>query len=448
MLRLQVPYHKVLVQPADLDIEEFDSLLRHYLRASCTHPVIVEVFNMSAQFFLFMRGGQIYWVTVDRGKGFHGIPIRLFFSELKKLQFPQIIVYQVDLVLYHSLLVYLQKKPELKVNSTLVDLDELLDRMEKSDKSALLSAHQPGNLLMIRYHEGKPIACYHGPSETRAGTADIREVFLVKVYTLSAHSHFDINLFTDLIPAQAEDARPLPDEYDGTISSFYLGQPPVLVVKLKSRPLKTYPFTGKEMSIGRNIENDIVIDNLSVSRRHAVVTSAKDGFYITDCDSKNGTFLNGKPVKRERLTSGDTILLGKYVIVFEVPQGEGIVVGDLDQTVIIPNFRAPKKETELHIDYPVASDANPRLCCTSTQEVYPIKGESFCIGKDKCSDIRVKGFFTPKRLVEIRREGKEFVLQKIASQKKVIVNGEVLDEKILEENDLITIGAEEYVFKR
>jgi pSer/pThr/pTyr-binding forkhead associated (FHA) protein len=448
MLRLQVPYHKVLLQPTDLDVEEFDSLLEHFLKASCTYPVIVEVFNTSAQFFLFMRGGQLYWATVDRGEGFHGIQIRRFFSELKTLQFPQIIVYYADLVLYHSLIAYLQKKPELKVNSTLVDLDELLDRVEKSEKSALLSAHQPGNLLLIRYHEGKPIACYHGPSETRTDNADIREVFLVKVYTLSTHRHFDINLFTDLVLSQAEDARPQPDNYEGTISSFYLGQPPMLVVKLKSRPLKTYPFTGKEMSIGRNADNDIVIDNLSVSRKHAVVTSSKDGFYITDCESKNGTFLNGKPVKHEKLNSGDTILLGKYVITFEVPQGEGVTVGDLDQTVIIPNFREEKKELDLHIDYPIESEANPRLCRTSTREVYPIENESFIIGRDRCSDIRIKGLFTPNRCVEIRQEGKEFVLQKTGGRKKVTVNGEELDEKILEENDSIMIGSDEYIFKR
>jgi pSer/pThr/pTyr-binding forkhead associated (FHA) protein len=448
MLRLQVPYHKVLLQPTDLDVEEFDSLLRHFLKASCTYPVIIEVFNMSAQFFLFIRDSQLYWATVNRGEGFHGMPIRRFFSELNTLQFPQIIVYHADLVLYHSLLVYLQKKPELKVNSTLVDLDELLDRIERSKKSALLSAHQPGNLLLIRYHEGKPLACYHGPSETRAGNADIREVFLVKVYTLSTHRHFDIDLFTDLVLSQAEDSRPIPEEYDGTISSFYLGQPPMLVVKLKGRPLKTYPFAGQEMSIGRNPENDIVIDNLSVSRKHAVFTSSKDGFYIEDCGSKNGTLLNGKAVKRAKLNSGDTILLGKYVIAFEVPQGEGVSVGDLDQTVIIPNFRKAKKQTKLHIDYPLESEKNPRLCRTSTREVYPLEGESFIIGKDRYSDIRIKGIFTPKRIAEIRREGNEFVLQRMGGQKKVTVNGEAIDEKTLEENDSIIIGSEEYVFKR
>ncbi len=462
MLRLQVPYHKVLLQPRDLDVDGFDALLKHALEASCKHPVIIEIFNMHAQFLIFARGGHLYWATLDRGKGFQPIPFRQFFSELRTLQFPQIVVYYAELVLYHSLLAYLQKKPELKANSTLIDLDELLDRIEEKRQSAVVSAHQPGNLILIRYHEGKPIACYHGPSEMIDKETDIRELFLVKVYTLSSHRHFDVNLFSDLVLTQAKDARPIPDDFAGTIASFYQSQPPMIVVKLKNRPLKTCPFTGSEMSIGRNAENDIIIDNLSVSRKHAVINSCKEGYRIKDCESKNGTFLNGKPVKEAVLKSGDSIMLGKYVLVFEIPQGDKLPVTDLDQTVIIPNFRGEEQNEvnggvaeniaergeELHIDYPVTNEGNPRLCRTSSDEYYPISNDSFTIGKDGKSDIRINGLFTPKRLVEITRLGDAFLLQNVCGKKKISVNGEAIEEKILEENDLIAIGSDEFLFKR
>lgn len=448
MLRLQVPYHKVLLRPSDLDVDEFDALLKHSLEASCKYPVVIEVFNMQAQYLLFARGGQLYWAALDRGNGFCPIPFRQFFSELGTLQFPQVVVYYTDLVLYHSLLAYLQKKPELKANSTLIDLDELLDRIEEKHESALVSAHQPGNLILIRYHDGKPIACYHGPNEKIDAETNIRELFLVKVYTLSTHRHFDVNLFSDLVLFQAEDAKPLPDDHEGTVSSFYLSQPPMIVVKLKNRPLKTYPFTGSEMSIGRNSDNDIIIDNLSVSRKHAAITSSKEGFRITDCASKNGTFLNGKPIKQAALKSGDTILLGKYTLAFEMPQGDALPVTDLDQTVIIPNFRSDDRKAELHIDYPVVNESNPRLCRTSTEEDYPIRGDNFLIGKGGAADIHLEGLFAPKRLAEITRRGDAFLLQRVGGKKRISINGEAIDEKILEENDLITIGSEEFLFKR
>jgi pSer/pThr/pTyr-binding forkhead associated (FHA) protein len=451
MLRLQVPYHKVLLQPSDLDFDEFDTVLKHFLKASCKHPVIVEIFNAQAQYLLFIRGGSIYWITVDRGEGFQGILMSRFFTELKTLQFPRLVVYYTDLVLYHSLLVYLQKKAALKADSKVVDLDDLLNEIEDSKKSAIVSAHQPGNLILIRYHEGRSVACHHGQAEKLTPNTDIRELFLVKVYTLSTHCHFDLMVFTDLIISQAEDARPIPEDYDGTISSFFLSQPPTLVVKLKNRPLKAYPFNGKQMTIGRNSQNDIVIDNLSVSRQHAVIRSSKEGFFIIDLGSKNGTLVNGQAIKEAKLNSGDSILLGKYIILFEIPQGERVPIDELDQTVIIPNFHAETKKEDkekFHIDYPVTNESSPQLLRKETDETYSIEDDCLIIGKEDSCDIRVGGVFSPRRIAEIKRDGTEYVIQRIGRTGKIRINGEKMDEKILEENDLIEIGSEKFVFQR
>ena len=131
-----------------------------------------------------------------------------------------------------------------------------------------------------------------------------------------------------------------------------------------------------------------------------------------------------------------------------MPVGDSLPVTDLDQTVIIPNFRSEDRKEDLHIDYPVASESNPRLLKASTDEDYPITGDSFLIGKDSDSDIRLEGFFSPKKLARITRMGDEFLLQKVGGKKKISINGEDIDEKILEENDLITIGSDEFIFKR
>ncbi len=451
MLRLQVPYHKVLLHPSELDFDEFDTVLKHFLKASCKYPVIVEIFNAQAQYLLFIREGSIYWITVDRGDGFQNIPMRRFFTELRTLQFPRLVVYYTDLVLYHSLLVYLQKKAAMKADSKVVDLDDLLDEIENSKKSALVAARQPDNLILIRYHEGRPVACHHGQAEKLKPKTDVRELFLVKVYTLSTHCHFDLMVFTDLVISQAEDARPIPEDHEGTISSFYLSQPPTLVVKLKNRPLKTYPFNGKQMTIGRNSQNDIVIDNLSVSRQHAVIRSSKEGFFINDLGSKNGTLVNGQTVKEAKLNSGDNILLGKYIIVFEIAQGESFTIDDLDQTVIIPNFHAKtkkEKKEKFHIDYPVTNESSPKLLRKETDEVYPIEDDCLIIGKEDSCDVRVGGLFSPKRIAEIKRDGTECVIQRVGKTGKIRINGEKVDEKLLEENDLIEIGSEEFVFQR
>jgi pSer/pThr/pTyr-binding forkhead associated (FHA) protein len=442
MVRLQIPYRLVLLNPRDFDPAEIDGIARDYLDRSRVAPVVVEIFNENIQYFLFLNEGQIYWACANEAERFRAIRLRDFFLEIRRTQFPKIIVYQTDIILYHSLIVYLQKKPELKVSSALVDLEELLDRTEADRLNGIVSARNEGNFFLLRHQGGKPIACYNTRSD-KGPSAHAREDFLVKVFTITAKRPLEINLFTDLAVTHAEDVRSIPPDYVGSISGFYLTQPPRLVVRLKGRPLKTYPFAGAEMSIGRLPENDIVIDNLSVSRRHAAISSTNEGFTLRDLGSKNGTLLNGKPASDAKLSNGDIITIGKYEILFQIPTFEAGNPESLDQTVIIPHFRReaarPSPAGKAH--------AAPRLFRKSAMEEYPLERERTVIGRGKNSDIRLEGFFAPRVTVEVVRKGSEYVLQKTEGRKKVTINGEEMDEKTLEKEDLIAIGAEEFVFK-
>jgi hypothetical protein len=66
--------------------------------------------------------------------------------------------------------------------------------------------------------------------------------------------------------------------------------------------------------IGRGDDNDIVIADGRVSRRHARIVADGDGFAIEDTNSSNGTFVDGKPVQRARLHPGASIVVGETVL--------------------------------------------------------------------------------------------------------------------------------------
>jgi len=68
-------------------------------------------------------------------------------------------------------------------------------------------------------------------------------------------------------------------------------------------------MVGREMRFGRGLDNDVVLDSLSVSREHARLLQA-DGLYIEDLGSRNGTFVNGQRVQRARVHPGDRVRLG------------------------------------------------------------------------------------------------------------------------------------------
>jgi signal transduction histidine kinase len=70
------------------------------------------------------------------------------------------------------------------------------------------------------------------------------------------------------------------------------------------------------VSIGRGARNPIRIVDTEVSRRHATIEPAAEGFLLTDLKSSNGTFVNGRPVRSHVLQSGDQIQLGRSVLLF------------------------------------------------------------------------------------------------------------------------------------
>ncbi len=87
---------------------------------------------------------------------------------------------------------------------------------------------------------------------------------------------------------------------------------------------------GDEISIGREPSNDISILDASVSRRQCVIRKDGAEFRLTDLDSRNGTFVNGVPVKERLLANADQIRLGTSVFVF-VAGGETTTDAGLPQ---------------------------------------------------------------------------------------------------------------------
>lgn len=64
--------------------------------------------------------------------------------------------------------------------------------------------------------------------------------------------------------------------------------------------------------IGRELNNDISLDDITVSRSHAVITRDDAGFSVKDLGSLNGTYINAIAVREQLLTDGDEIQIGKF----------------------------------------------------------------------------------------------------------------------------------------
>ena len=89
---------------------------------------------------------------------------------------------------------------------------------------------------------------------------------------------------------------------------------PKMIVSIDGVVIKEVQLTKDRTSLGRRPYNDIVIDNLAVSGEHAVLQMSGNDVYLEDLNSTNGTYVNGKAVKKQLLQNSDTVEIGKYKI--------------------------------------------------------------------------------------------------------------------------------------
>ena len=92
---------------------------------------------------------------------------------------------------------------------------------------------------------------------------------------------------------------------------------PALVVRSGGgRAGETFALESERVSLGRAPECDVFLDDVTVSRNHAVITRGADGFTIDDEGSLNGTYVNRRRVETARLEDGDEVQIGKYKLTF------------------------------------------------------------------------------------------------------------------------------------
>lgn len=103
-----------------------------------------------------------------------------------------------------------------------------------------------------------------------------------------------------------------------------------LVVSLDGVVIKEVQITKDKTTLGRRPYNDIVIDNLAVSGEHAVLQMVGQDVFIEDLNSTNGTYINGKAVKKQLLQHNDTVEIGKYKIKYLLEESS-----DYEKTMVM-----------------------------------------------------------------------------------------------------------------
>jgi len=127
-----------------------------------------------------------------------------------------------------------------------------------------------------------------------------------------------------------------------------------IVMSKGPTPGKSFDLTGANVTIGRDINADIVINIPEVSRRHSQFRLDAGNYILEDLGSTNGTFVNGQRLTSpHRMRAGDTITLGEAVTL----AFRSVGAPDPNATLIAPSSQAATMVLQDNADYPSAAPA-------------------------------------------------------------------------------------------
>lgn len=218
---------------------------------------------------------------------------------------------------------------------------------------------------------------------------------------------------------------------------------PEIIVKFEDKVIEKFITEKKRVTIGRTPDNDIVLDNRGVSRRHAQIEFGDNQAVIIDNESLNGTFVNSRRINEEILKPDDQITIGKYCLIYHADPSKSGSPFEMDGTMILQT----KKQRDLLKkdirDKELTNKAGTSLLLAesgSEVQQYPIDRDVITIGKSGLSNIKAKGLLISGIQAKISREPDGYWIVNIGKKGKTKVNGQPVDEKLLKNDDIIEVG--------
>lgn len=223
-----------------------------------------------------------------------------------------------------------------------------------------------------------------------------------------------------------------------------------LIISEAGKEINRVPVFGLLVEIGRKSDNNVVLEDPDVSRRHALIEKEGDYYYLKDIGSANGTVVNGQKISsRVRLADLDRIEIGRFTLTFS--QGEGLDVSHESKTRVrkVKSFqkqKEPVKRVEPETPKRTAILRSP-LSGKLVFDSGRYRGEEkeiwdgATIGRNKTNDIIIDDPTVSSTHARFQVVNNMIRIADLGSTNGTYINGErVIDSQTVYDQDLIAFG--------
>ncbi len=210
-----------------------------------------------------------------------------------------------------------------------------------------------------------------------------------------------------------------------------------IIITREGQGVERYLVNKDRMTIGRAATNDIVLEDLSVSRSHAEISVEGDRFFLTDMGSANGLRVNGVSITDTELFHDDVILIGESTLLFVTTQSE---------TEPVPEIREPLGErAAMPGEEPDLAFLTVR-CPRQRPQMHAVTQSSVQIGRARDNEVRVVDWFVEPYQARILPESGGFRLVNLSPRTPIFCNQEVIENVLLQDGDVIQMGMSQIAF--
>lgn len=225
---------------------------------------------------------------------------------------------------------------------------------------------------------------------------------------------------------------------------------PEIIVKYDDKVIERIVTEKKRISIGRTNENDIVLENRGVSRKHAMIEFNNNAAVIIDNESLNGTFVNNRKVTEEVLRDQDVIMIGKYSLVYHKDSSaDSEKAADMDGTMVLNTKRQKEMLDNDRMEREIVAKYGGSVLLGEDNadfSEFRLDRDVTTVGKAKFVHVKAHGLFLSGIQAKIVQEPTGFSIYNLGRQGKTKVNGLVVSQALLKNGDVVTVGKTSFKF--
>ncbi|MFZ5862638.1 MAG: FHA domain-containing protein [Nitrospirota bacterium] len=406
---------------------------------------VLAVQSESARFYLVIIDNEPYAAGREQQGVFVPLTLRGLFTGLRKLPSDgtELSLVGADPLFLKSILTVMQCSPTTEGTTELLEIGSVVGHIKKGSQDQLLVVGRGGELSLFYFRGGQLIAGYFADPAFETGEDSLEERLLAYVYQYAGQGTLALHVFAAMSAHWAEDGVFERGAWPDELVQHFTRPVPALLILGADGASRRFELTAQSVSLGRGEDNDIVVDDPAISRRHLLFRLEASGVTVEDCGSRNGTMFNGAPLTKTSLTHGAELQIGECLIRFlggaqsaesvePEERGEETIcrpAADLSPPSLPPPPPAPAAETwGLDVVRPDGSSSRLILHAPVTT-----------IGRVK-ADLTLVDTKVSRRHGELEVSGEGVLYRDTGSTNGSLLNGRAVTNALLKPGDVLKIG--------